>query len=117
MYKKETVFGVLGSMDKPHNFKKKELGGRVQIARILVQRFYGYKRDQCSDAEYVANCEAVLDGLLLRFDYDIEFIIGKWRAIVPPPAYTACVCETCGYGAPFCGYLWGDGCSSVVNKV
>lgn len=103
-------------LEKSHKFMKKELGGRVQVTRILIQRYYESKiLEYPNYDDYIKNCEAVLDNLLVRYEYNIELIIDKWRNIVPALKRYPDICDKCGYRPPFCGYAWESDCSNNKN--
>jgi len=69
----------------PLNTKKIEIDGRLQVCRILVQRYYRDKYQDCeSETLYQIHCEQIIDKLLIRHNYDVEHIIDKMREISPP---------------------------------
>ncbi len=114
---KESLGFIVNERVKLHAQKKKELGGRVQVCRILIQKYYNIKRlEYASEDDYIKCCEAVLDNVLVRYDYDIEKIIDKWREVSPALKRYPDTCDKCGYRPPFCGYLWDSECSHIGKK-
>ena len=88
--------------EKLHKLKKVALGPRVQILRVLIQRYYQDKRDLYTNRDYLKNCEAVLDNMLCKFNYELEDIIDKWRTVAPALKTYPTTCEKCGYRPVFC---------------
>lgn len=114
---KESLGHLVNERVKFHAQQKKELGGRVQVCRILIQKYYTIKRlEYGSEDDYIKSCEAVLDNVLVRYNYDIELIIDKWREVQPKLKHYPDTCGTCGYRPPFCGYLWESECSHIGTK-
>ncbi len=110
---KESLAYVVNQMVKFHAQQKRELGGRVQVCRILIQRYYESKRlEYASEDDYIKSCEAVLDNVLVRYEYNIELIIDKWRTVTPTLKRYPDTCEKCGYRPPFCGYVWDSECTN-----
>lgn len=89
-------------MDKNHKSKKCAMGSRVQILRVLIQRYYAEKREILDEMTFQKNCEAVLDNTLAKYNYDLEEIIAKWRQVVPKLKEYPIICKVCGYRPVFC---------------
>ena len=116
MIKIKSKIECVKEMEKAHKLKKLELSGRVQVSRVLVQRYYDIKRaEYCNEDDYIKNCEAVLDNLLVRYEYNIDLIIEKWQKIVPALKRYPDICDTCGYRPPFCGYSWDSECTNRMK--
>lgn len=114
---KESQVLLANERSRSHYKKKKELGGRVQVCRILIQRYYNIRRDEfASEDDYIKSCEAVLDNVLVRYEYNIELIIDKWKDIVPKLKKYPDTCKNCGYKPPFCGYAWESACNNMESK-
>lgn len=114
---KESLAFLVNEKVRLHEKKKKELEGRVHVCRILVQRYYSVRRaEYASEDDYIKSCEAVLDNVLVRYDYDIELTIDKWREVTPALKHYPDTCSKCGYRPPFCGYLWESECSHIGKK-
>lgn len=62
------------------NAEKMEVDGRLQVCRILVQKYYQNKHpNYISETIFQINCERMLDKLFARHNYDVEHIIDKMR--------------------------------------
>lgn len=81
--RKKTEIEKIMINEKSHRDTKRELGHRVQILRVLIRRYYAEKRKKFSEDNFSKNCEAVLDNVLSRYDYQLELLIDKWRGVVP----------------------------------
>ena len=88
--------------EKSHAKRKIELGHRVQVLRVLIRKYYGDKKLQYTEDDFSKHCEAVLDNMLSRFDYDLEMIIDSWRNVEPALKQTPIVCVKCSYRPVFC---------------
>ena len=118
------VFGI-GDTPQPaksplkgtHFQKKGVIKGRLQVARVLIQRYYRERQKEgMSEEEFQESIERVIDNQLARHSYDIEYIIDKWREIAPPVKEYKEVCSHCGYRPPFCGFQWNDDTCSHKEK-
>lgn len=89
-------------LDRTHYKAKNKLGDRVQILRKLIKRYYEPKKSKYSDHDFFAHCEAVLDNVLYRHKYDLEWIIDEWRKIVPALKEHPVVCPTCNFRPVWC---------------
>lgn len=90
------------AVEEMHRKQKDAIGFRLQVTRVLVRRYYQDKRDHLTEFDFTRHCEAVLDNMLCRYNYDNEAIIDKWREILPLLKQTPMVCEACGYRPVFC---------------
>jgi len=95
------IFKV-STLEKTHKKRKNEIGFRLEVSRILIRRYYQSKRDLYSEDDFSKHCEAVLDNVLCRFNYDNEMIIEKWRAVAPTLKQSPGTCEKCDYRPVFC---------------
>ena len=64
-----------------HGNRKKALGHRVQVLRVLVRTFHDGKRIGMNENEFNARCESYLDKLLRKYDYRIEEAINHLRKV------------------------------------
>jgi hypothetical protein len=111
-YFKSNLEGVI-FREKAHKHAKQEIAGRVQVLRVLVQRYYADRREKYSESDYTKHCEAVIDNMLVKYEYNVEHIIDKWRTVAPELKIDPIVCKGCGYRPPFCGYEWESVCSHL----
>lgn len=88
--------------EKYHRNRKGVLGGRVQVLRVLIRNYYRDKRLKYTEYDFIRHCEAVLDNVLARYEYDIERIIDGWRKVTPKLKEYPATCPECGYRPPFC---------------
>ena len=90
------------NLDRQHRRLKAKLEHRVHVLRVLIRRYYENKRKHYSEYDFSAHCEAVLDNVLHRYEYDLEGIIDRWRKLVSKLKEHPVVCRVCNYRAPFC---------------
>lgn len=88
--------------EKQHARQKRDLGHRIQVLRVLVRNYYRERRFKMTELDFINHCEAVLDNMLAKYDYDLESIIDKWRTVVPTLTDSPDVCQTCTYRPVFC---------------
>lgn len=98
-----------------HLRRKKSLGHRVEILRILIRRIMVEIRDQKSSDQstFIVNdstVEAIVDLELANYEYDLEKAIDSCRCMAPEPVL---FCK-CGYRHPFCS-CDGTPASDVVT--
>jgi hypothetical protein len=86
-----------------HVLKKKSLGARVQVLRVLVRNYYLSKKEKYTEYDFIRHCEAVLDNTLVKYSYDLENIISLWANVSPSLKDYPITCKNCGYRPPFCG--------------
>lgn len=91
------------ALNKAHSDRKKSLGHRVQILRVLIKRFLNDSecREMVNYQGTLINDKAIedyLDTELSNFDYDLEAAVTMYRHYTPDPVLT---CK-CAYQAPFC---------------
>jgi hypothetical protein len=89
--------------EKEHSRKKSDIGGRVQVLRVLIRNYYYDKREKYTEYDFIRHCEAVLDNMLAKYTYNIEGIIDMWRTLKSKLKKTPIICGDCGYRPPFCG--------------
>lgn len=89
--------------EKQHRKMKGDLSGRVQILRVLIRNYYDERRLKYTEYDFIRHCEAVLDNMLAKYQYNLEVIIDMWRGVSPQLKWEPIVCVTCGYRPPFCG--------------
>jgi hypothetical protein len=92
----------VNKLDHYHKRQKEALGTRVQVLRVLVHRCYDDRRDSISQFEFGNSCEGVLDNMLAKHEYKLEFVIDKFREMVPEMKNQLCTCDKCGYREIFC---------------
>ncbi len=102
----EEIDSKLGSAiaiarEKGHKFAKRELGGRVQVLRVLVASLHHQKRDTMTEMDFTHRVEKYLDTLLVRRNYLVETAIDEMRKKVSVYSSSG-ICHTCGYVKPFC---------------
>ncbi|MHB1947066.1 MAG: hypothetical protein ACYCQI_02985 [Gammaproteobacteria bacterium] len=91
---------LLVALWEEHREKKQSLGHRVQVLRVLAQRYLEGNADtslasKTIDAQVIEGC---LDDALIQFNYDVEAVINFYKSLVSPPVIS---CK-CGYQHPFC---------------
>lgn len=64
---------------KMHGNRKKALGRRVQVLRVLVRRLHNDKRLKMTEFEFNVRCEKYLDNLLSKYEYRVETAIDRTR--------------------------------------
>ena len=92
---------IVMEFDKKHANKKLSLGSRVQILRILVCNKYANLRLTMNEFDFRTKCEAAMDTLLFKYDYQLEKLIDHFRALYPLPDVELNLCD-CGYRPPIC---------------
>ena len=89
--------------EKEHRQKKSDTRGRVQVLRVFIRNYYNEKKLKYTEYDFIRHCEAVLDNMLAKYDYNIELIIDMWRSVTSQLKDEPIVCIECGYRPPFCG--------------
>lgn len=65
---------------KLHENRKKALGHRVQVLRVLVRRLYEHKRLSMNEFEFNVRVEKYLDNFLVKYEYNLERAIRVLRS-------------------------------------
>ena len=76
--KKSEIEKVI-DMEKTFTEKKRNLGGRVQVLRVVVRQFYKKYRPNMQEWNFSKQCERVLDNMLAKYDFDVEQVIDQFR--------------------------------------
>lgn len=88
--------------EKEHRRKKSVMRGRLQVLRVLLRNYYSEKKLKYTEYDFIRHCEAVLDNMLAKYDYNVELIIDMWRSVTIQLNDYPVVCVICGYRPPFC---------------
>ncbi len=108
----DSPVAVLFETQEKHRLRqKRDLGARVQILRVLVQRYYSEKRNLYKESDYQKHCEAVMDNMLAKHKYNLEYLIDNFRKITPHLKEYPITCKECDHRPPFCGFEYGKKCT------
>ena len=87
--------------ERGHRQMKFNLGGRVQVLRVLVHKYFRLRQENSSEWEYYNRCEKYIDNILSKKNYRIEPIIDEFRLKVKKEDGNN-GCHSCKYSVPFC---------------
>jgi hypothetical protein len=92
---------------KERSKRKLALGCRVQILRVLIRNKFKDHRDTLTESEYWERVEKYLDGVLIKFDYNLEEAIDHYRSLFLDENFDL-------YGIPISGMVACNDCLHFI---